>query len=172
MEQHEADQQTPQREKLWSLIKDMKFGMFTTHHENGHLHSRPMTTQNKKIDEDDTLWFFMSRSSDPVADLVAAPEVNVAYAAPDRDAYVSVSGRAAVVEDIDKKRHLWSALSQAWYAGGPEDPDLALVAVAITHAEYWDMKTNKAEQLFKIARAALTGAPPTDLVEHGRVRMS
>ena len=33
------------------------------------------------------------------------------------------------------------------------------------------MKTNKAEQLFKIARAALTGAPPIDLGEHAKVRM-
>jgi len=95
----------------------------------------------------------------------------VAYAAPDREAYVSVSGTAHVVEDASKKRLLWSALAQAWFAGGPDDPDLALVAVYITHAEYWDMKSNKAVQLFKIARAALTGAPPTDLGEHGRVRM-
>ena len=96
--------------KLWDMIKDIRFGMFTARHGNGHLHSRPMTTLNGSRDRGAVLWFFMSRSSDPVADLAAAPEVNVAYAAPDRDAYVSVSGRAAVVEDIDKKRHLWSAL--------------------------------------------------------------
>jgi general stress protein 26 len=157
--------------KLWDMIKDIKYGMFTARHGNGHLHSRPMTTLNGSRDRGAVLWFFMSRSSDPVADLVAAPEVNVAYADPGNDAYVSVSGKAGVIEDVGRKRELWSALAQAWYAGGPEDPDLALVAVAITHAEYWDMKTNKAEQLFKIARAALTGAPPTDLGEHGRVRM-
>lgn len=32
--------------KLWDMIKDIKFGMFTARHGNGHLHSRPMTTQN------------------------------------------------------------------------------------------------------------------------------
>lgn len=157
--------------KLWDMIKDIRFGMFTARHGNGHLRSRPMTTQNGSRDRGAVLWFFMSRSSDPVADLQAEPDVNVAYAAPDREAYVSVSGTARVVEDTSKKRQLWSALAQAWFAGGPDDPDLALVAVYITHAEYWDMKSNKAVQLFKIARAALTGAPPTDLGEHGRVRM-
>ena len=157
--------------KLWDMIKDIRFGMFTARHGNGHLHSRPMTTQNSSRDRGAVLWFFMSRGSDPVADLLADPEVNVAYAAPDREAYVSVSGTARVVEDASKKRLLWSALAQAWFAGGPDDPDLALVAVYITHAEYWDMKTNKAVQIFKIARAALTGAPPTDMGEHGRVRM-
>src|SRR5690349_2215531 len=59
------------REKLWELIKDTKFAMFTTRHSNGHLHSRPMTTQNKKVDEDSSLWFFMSRSGDPVEDIAA-----------------------------------------------------------------------------------------------------
>ncbi|OFX03753.1 MAG: general stress protein [Alphaproteobacteria bacterium RIFCSPHIGHO2_12_FULL_66_14] len=157
--------------KLWTMIKDIRYGMFTARHGNGHLRSRPMTTQNGSRDRGAVLWFFMSRSSDSVADLLAAPEVNVAYADPGNDAYVSVSGKAGVIEDVGKKRELWSPLSQAWFAGGPVDPDLALVAVAITHAEYWDMESNKAVQLFKIARAAVTGAPPTDLGEHGKVRM-
>ncbi|MDI1288103.1 MAG: pyridoxamine 5'-phosphate oxidase family protein [Reyranella sp.] len=157
--------------KLWDMIKDIKFGMFTARHGNGHLHSRPMTTQNGKHDRGAMLWFFMSRKSHSVADLVASPEVNVAYADPSHDAYVSVSGSARVVEDIAKKKELWSAMAQAWFAGGPDDPDLALVAVTITHADYWDMKANKAVQLFKIARAAVTGAPPTDIGEHGKVRM-
>ena len=52
-----------QREHLWALIKDIRFGMFTSRHGNGHLHSRPMTTQNRAIDEDTSLWFFMSRNT-------------------------------------------------------------------------------------------------------------
>ena len=52
---------------------------------NGHLHSRPMTTQNSKVDEDDSLWFFMSKKGDPVADFEADPTVNVAYANPSKD---------------------------------------------------------------------------------------
>ena len=157
--------------KLWAMIKDIRFGMFTARHGNGQLRSRPMMTLNGNRDRGAVLWFFMSRSGDPVADLQAASDVNVAYADPGNDTYVSVAGKAGVVEDVGRKRELWSALAQAWFPGGPEDPDLALVAVAVADAEYWDMKTNKAEQLFKIARAAVTGAPPTDLVEHGRVRM-
>lgn len=41
----------------------------------------------------------------------------------------------------------------------------------IAHADYWDVKTNKAVQLFKMAKGALTGTPPTDMGEHGKVRM-
>lgn len=91
-----SHQDTSSRELLWDLIKDIKFGMFTTRHGNGHLHSRPMATQNKGVDEDSSLWFFMSRSGSPLADLITEPSVNVAYADPGKDSYVSVSGTARV----------------------------------------------------------------------------
>lgn len=162
---------TESRDKLWSLIKDTKFAMFTTRHSNGHLHSRPMTTQNKSVDQDSSLWFFMSRSGDPVEDITAEPIVNVAYANPSDDSYVSVSGTARVVENMAKKEQLWGKLNEAWFPGGVTDPDLALVQVEITHANYWDVKSSKLVQLFAMAKAAVTGRPPRDIGEHGEVRM-
>lgn len=159
------------REKLWDMIKDIKFAMFTTRHGNGHLHSRPMTTQNRKIDEDSSLWFFMSKSGDVVRDIGSEPTVNVVYADTDADDYVSVSGQARVVEDRAKKQQLWSKMTEAWFPKGIDDPDLALVQVSITHADYWEAKDSKVTQLFKMAKAAVTGNPPTDMGEHGRVNM-
>ena len=160
-----------QRELLWDLIKDTRFAMFTTRHANGHLHSRPMTTQNSKVDEDDSLWFFMSRSGDPVADIGADPTVNVAYANPGKDSYVSVSGSAEIVDDADRKKRLWNKMNDAWFPGGPTDPDVALVRVRITHANYWDVKESKVVQFWEMAKAAVTGKPPRDLGDHGKVRM-
>jgi general stress protein 26 len=159
------------RTQLWDLIKDIKFAMFTTRHSNGHLHSRPMTTQNSKLDEDSNLWFFMSRSGDPVADLIADETVNVAYADTSADSYVSVSGTASVVDDMAKKQQLWSKLNEAWFPKGAADPDLALVRVRITHADWWDVKQSKLVQLYHMAKAAITGKPPTDMGEHAEVRM-
>jgi general stress protein 26 len=160
-----------QRTLLWKLIKNIKFAMFTTRHGNGHLHARPMTTQNKELGADESLWFFMSKSGDPVGDLKADPVVNVVYADPSEDTYVSVSGTAAMIEDAAKKEQLWSKLAEAWFPGGPNDPDLALVQVQIVHANYWDVKESKLVQLYEMAKAAVTGKPPTDLGEHGEVRM-
>lgn len=161
-----------QREHLWSMIKDLKFAMFTTRHPtNGHLHARPMTTQNKKLDEDDRLWFFMSRKSDSVDDLAAEPNVNISYADSGKDSYVSVAGTASVSSDKVKARALWNKMTEAWFPGGVDDPDLALVEVVITHAHYWDVKENKLTQLFKMAKAAVTGKPPSGMGESGEVRM-
>ena len=162
---------TQQRELLWKMIKGIKFAMFTTRHGNGHLHSRPMTTQNKSLDLDESLWFFMSKRSDPVDDLKKDPVVNLVYADPSEDTYVSVSGTAAQIEDQAKKEQLWSKMAEAWFPGGPTDPDLALIQVQIVHANYWDVKESKIVQLYEMAKAVITGKPPTDMGEHGEVRM-
>jgi general stress protein 26 len=159
------------RDRLWELIKGTRFSMFTARHGNGHLHARPMTMQNAGVDEDSSLWYFMSLGSEPVADLAKDPEVNVTFVDVSKDTYVSVSGRAAVVNDLAKKQQLWSKMAEAWFTGGPEDPDLALVQVHITHADYWDVKESKLVQLFKMAKAVVTGTPPTDLGEHAQIRM-
>lgn len=160
------------RSTLWDLIRDIRFAMFTTRHGNGHLHSRPMTTQNSSLDEDSNLWFFMSRRGDALADLMDEPAVNVSYADPGKDRYVSVSGQALVVEDPAKQQQLWSSAAQAWFPGGAGDPDLALVRVKIAHANYWDVKQSKIVQLYQMAKAAITGKPPTELGEQAEIRMN
>jgi general stress protein 26 len=160
-----------ERELLWKLIKDIRFAMFTTRHDDGHLHSRPMTTQNPSLDADESLWFFMSKKGDPVEELKTDPIVNLVYADPHKDTYVSISGTAAMIEDAAKKEQLWTKLAAAWFPGGPGDPDLALVQVRIDHAHYWDVKESKLVQLYAMAKAAVTRKPPVDLGEHGEVRL-
>ena len=132
----------PSRHAMWNDIKDCKFAMFTTRHANGHLHSRPMTMQNTTLDADDSLWFFMSRMSDPVAELAAEPSVNVAYSPPGDSRWISVTGTALLVESGDKAKSLWSRSADAWFSGGPTDPDLAVVQVRIVHVNEWEAGAN------------------------------
>ena len=70
-----AHAHTDSRAKLWGLIKDIRFAMFTTRHSNGHLHSRPMTTQNSHLDEDRNLWFFMSRKGKALGGTIKATQL-------------------------------------------------------------------------------------------------
>jgi general stress protein 26 len=58
----------------------------------------------------------------PVEELKADPVVNLVYADPHKDTYVSVSGTAAMIEDAAKKEQLWSKLAAAWFPGGPATP--------------------------------------------------
>lgn len=140
--------------KFWDLIKDIRIGMFTAFSRDGCLRSRPMTTQNRADDRHNKLWFFMSRNRAPALDVLRDPNVNVAYADPGSGAYISVAGRAALFDDVQTKKDLWSTATQAWLPGGPGDPEVVLVAVTIDHVEYWTVRNNKMVQL----------------VEHGEVR--
>jgi general stress protein 26 len=148
---------------LRKLITDIKFAMLTTRNSDGSLVSRPMTTQAVTENDQDALWFFLSKSGGVVTDMTSDQHVGLTYADPDNDTYVSVSGRAVLVEDLHHKQALWSKINQAWFPNGPNDPDVGLLRVDIVRAHYWDVKKNKLMQLFDIAKASLSGTPPKNI---------
>ena len=164
------DDKSTDQLKLWDMIKEIKFGMFTHRHASGRLHSVPLTTQNRSLDEASTLYFFVSRKSELAEHIEQDIHVNVTYTDASKDRYVSVSGEALIVEDQPKKDDLFSTMSKAWFPGGAKDPDLALLKVNISHAEYWDVKESKMVQVAKMVTAAIAGTRPS-LGEHKEVRM-
>jgi general stress protein 26 len=157
-------------DRLWEMIKDIRFGMLTHRHPEGGLHAHPLTTQNKGLGEKAILYFFVSRRTELGRRLLTDGNVNVSYADPHKDLYVSISGHATVSEDADAKQRLFSPMAKAWFPGGAADPDLELVEVHIGHAEYWDVKESKPTQLFKMAAAAVTGERPR-MGEHREVSL-
>ncbi len=154
--------------ELAAKIESVRFAMFTTIDEHGHLVSRPMT--NQAMDEDGNLWFFTSSNTDLWENIAVRPQVNVAFSEPENHLYVSVSAAAERVVDRSKITQLWNAAVQAWYPHGPDDPHVMLIKVVPHAAEYWDSNGNAMVQLFKMAKAVLTGTTP-DGGEHGKIRM-
>lgn len=158
------------RRHFWKLVRGARFGMFITQVEGG-LRSRPLTTQNGKDDEGSTLLYFVAAGSDVVAEVSARPVAAVAYANTDDDHYVSVSGRADVVQDTELATRLWTPMAQAWFAGGAQDANLRILRLQVDAAEYWDVKSSKMVQLLRMAVAAVGGTPPNDMGEHAEVRL-
>jgi general stress protein 26 len=157
---------------LWDLIKGIRFGMLTHRHHDGMLYSHPLTTQNKSLDQGLVLYFFIFEKSELASSLRQDGNVNVSYASPNDDRYVSIVGKASVVHDPVKVEQLWSSAAQDWFPDGPTDPDLALLAVEISHAEYWDDEESRMKQLFKMAKAVLTGEQRPHLSGHKEVNMT
>jgi general stress protein 26 len=157
-------------EVLWDLIKDTRFCMLSHRHADGSLHSHPLTTQNKALDEGTSLYFFVSRQSEVGQRLRQDGNVNLSYANPKDDTWVSVSGTARVVEDPQKQKDLFGVIDKAWF-DGPQDPNLELVEVRIEEAEYWNVKENKLLQLLKMGKAAATGTRP-QMGEHAELHFS
>jgi len=160
---------TNQRQVLWDLLKDTRFCMLAHRHADGTLHSHPLTTQNKTLEEDGCLYFFVARSSEVGQRLQQDGNVNLAYANPGKDTWVSVTGTARVLDDLAKKKELFNPIAKAWFPDGPEDPGMELVEVRIDQAEYWNVKENKLLQLLKMGTAAVTGNRPRKMGEHGEV---
>lgn len=167
MSADKSDQDT-----LWDLIKGIKFGMLTHRHRDGAMHGHPMTTQNQSIDHGKTLYFFLSEKSGIPGRLREDSSVNIAYADPGADTYISVSGTAKISDDQATKERLWTSMAQAWFPGGVNDPDVALLMVEISEAEYWNVKDSKVTQLFKMATSAMSGQTPQHMGDHKKVNVS
>ena len=141
--------------KLAELIKDIRVAMLTTAMPDGTLRSRPMAAQSHKFDG--TLWFFCDAESAKVYEVRQNQHVNVSFADPGHERYVSVSGLASVVRGNQKARELWTVFHKAYFPNGPEDPNLALLKVDVARAEYWDAPARTMTHIIGLAKALVTG---------------
>jgi general stress protein 26 len=146
--------------KLAVALKDIKFTMFTTIGEDGNLYSRPMATL--EIDErkfNGRLWFFTDIKSPKVFNIQSNQHINLAYAKPDEQKYISVAGNARIINDRQKMKELWTPAMKAWFPEGVDDPNIALLCVEVDSAELWDSPPSKVVQLAGMAKAIATGRP-------------
>jgi len=153
--------------KLNNLIKDVEIAMLTTM-DGSTLRSRPMQTQEAEFDG--SLWFFTSTDTHKTDEIEKDNRVNVAYASPADNTYVSVSGTASLVKDKEKIEELWNPILKAWFPKGLEDPTLILLKVSVEQAEYWDSSSSTVVQVVGFVKALVTGER-ADGGDHGKVNL-
>lgn len=141
--------------KLAELIEDIQFAMLTTVHEDGSLRARPMAVPKNEFDGE--LWFFTKKDSPKVDEIEHEHQVNVSFARPDKQHYISMSGTATVSRDRQKMEELWNPAYTAWFPEGLDDPQICLLNVKISQAEYWDSSNSVVVHLIGLAKAAITG---------------
>lgn len=156
MNEQPQTQPTEGADKLAELISDIKVAMMTTVDRQGHLRSRPMATIARPYDG--KLWFFTHINTAKVDEIENDERVNLSYAKPEANSYVSVSGTARLVRDEQTKKDLWKPEFLAWAPKGPEDANLGLIHVLVDEAEYWDAPSGAMVNLIKMAKN-LTGQP-------------
>jgi general stress protein 26 len=151
--------------RLWTLIADMEVAMMTTE-DAGILRSRPMAAVDR--DSAGALWFFTRASSHKVAELGGDERVNLSYADPIRDTYVSMSGKASLVRDADEIVRRWDDRLLTWFPNGRDDPDTALLRVRVERGEYWDAAAFAMRHLHDAVTEAL-GVDPAGGVAHAQL---
>jgi general stress protein 26 len=159
--------ENPDIAHLAELIEGIPYVSFTSVRGDGSLHSRPMAVQEQ--DFDGSLWFFTGQDSAKVDEIGADAHVSVAFADPGRNKWVSIAGTARLVTDRAKIRELWSRPVEAFFPGGPDDPNVALLHVEARTAWYWDGPSSKIVRAYDFAKAILTHADANDMADSGRV---
>jgi len=122
---------------LGKLIEDIDIAMLTTVGAQGHLVSRPLSTQRSQYDGR-RVWFFTEGDSPKVSEIRRHPKVNLAYASKDKNTYVSLSGVAKVKRDQALIDRFWNDAMKAFFPKGKQDPNLVLIEVEPSTVEYWD----------------------------------
>jgi general stress protein 26 len=140
---------------LKEMIEEVRICMFTTLSDKDEFSSRPMATA--KVEDDGSIWFFTNEYSLKTSEISKENQVTLGYSNPSSNTYVSVNGKAELVDDQSKKEAYFSAPIKAWFPDGLEDPRLILIKVEPISAEYWDSSSSKMVVAFNMLKAIVTG---------------
>lgn len=165
-------EKTERRAKVYEILKTFSTAMFVSIGPAGRPESRPM--QIARIDEEaGDIWFFTSRGG-TLAEEVKEEAVVLLVFQNENSAYLSLRGKARVVEDTARIKEYWKEPYRVWFPSGPGGPEVALVGVSPIDAEYWDNRgTNKLEYMFEAAKAYVKGERPNvgDADQHGKTNL-
>ena len=140
--------------KVAELARDIRIGMLTTMDADGTHTSRPMAQQEVEFDGD--LWLFAERDSRKVRQIRENPNVN--YSLTSHSTWISIAGKAEIVDDRDKARELWNSWVEAWMPQGPDDPNVVLIKINGESAEYWDTPGGFVASVISLVKSKTTGA--------------
>ena len=84
------------------------------------------------------------------------------FASKDHDLFASVHGRLSLDNDPDTIDELWNTFVAAWYEGGKDDPELALLRFDADRAEIWENESG----LFAGLKMLFGHDPKEDAKEH------
>lgn len=137
----------PREQKIiGQIIEDIGVCMLTSINHIGGLHSRPMYVQ--EIDEDGSLWFFVSSKSNLMEEINKIPIVNVTFSAFGKDKFLSATALACEAYDPKKMQELWTPALEVWFKDGVETKDITLLRLDLQDVDYWDSPTTS---LVKVA---------------------
>lgn len=119
------------KQDLWRKLADSPFVMVGP--ADGRTHSEPLTAQ---LDDDqvDTLFFFIGKDNR----VASGGKVMMQFVSKGHDFFACIDGDARVDNDFALIDKLWNKQVEAWFPGGKEDPNLALLRVDIDSAELWE----------------------------------
>jgi general stress protein 26 len=120
--------------KFWQALKsDMTMMIGLDGVEDGH--ARPMTAQ---LDVDRSpIWFFTAKDHVLVRRLGEGNRAIATFASKGHDIFATVHGTLTLDANLATIDKLWNRFVAAWFEGGKDDPNLALLRLDADRAEIW-----------------------------------
>jgi general stress protein 26 len=156
-------------EKIREIAKDANICMFVTKLTQLPLAGRPMATQ--EVDDEGNIWFMSDRNSNKDYDIKKDNRVQLFYSHTNNYEYLSIFGKAELVNDKKKIEELWTPMAKTWFKDGKDDPAIELIKVAPEDAYYWDTKNNKMISLIKFALGSVGITPKDDGGVEGKLTL-
>jgi general stress protein 26 len=144
-------------ERVWEIVKKTGICMMTTRFEGG-LRARPLEARPDR--DAGVIWFLTDVRGLKDDEIEANPEVCLTFVYPKEKVYLSITGEASVNRDPERAKALWNEEQQAWWPGGPEDPNVLVMRVELKRAGMWDGPASSAVAAFEFTKARLTGTKP------------
>ena len=154
---------TAAAKKVKEMLSDGSIAMFCCNLDAKPFDVSPLATQG--VDEDGTVWFFSVKDSDRNGYLAKDSRVQLIYGNSGDSDYLSLYGKAEIVNDLEKVKELWSTFAKVWFQEGPTDPSLTLVRFDPSEGFYWDTKNGKMVATAKMVASLVTGKTMDDSVE-------
>jgi len=142
-------------DRAWELMKKIGFAMLVTR-DGDKLRARPMSPYLER--ENNAIYFLTDARRHKDDEIARNPNINLSFADPGGQKYVSVGGTAAVFNDRAKIRELFSTPAKAWWDSA-DDPNIRVLKISPEDAEFWDSPGTIISYV-KMAAAAVTGTRP------------
>ena len=122
------------------------------------------------VDDEGNIWFFTNEYSPKASEISVENTVSLTYSDVKAHTYLSIVAEAALVDDKVKMKELWNPFIKAFFPEGLDDPQLTLLKIVPTDAEYWDSSSSSMVVLFNMLKAALNGKQ-YDEGKHGKIEL-
>jgi general stress protein 26 len=160
------------QQNFFELLKKFDTAMLVTHSakSSGPLHGRPM--QVAETSEDGSIWFISGLDTPKIDEIEKDSELVALFQ--EARHYLSVSGRAELHRDRARIHKVWKEAYRVWF-NGKDDPNIVLIRLNPTSAEYWDNTGPKGLTfILKAAAAYVTGSEirgSGDVNQHAKVSL-
>jgi general stress protein 26 len=122
------------KDQFWKALKsDMTMMIGLDGVEDGH--ARPMTAQIEG--EGGPIWFFAAKDNALVQMIGERDRAIATFTSKGHDLFATVHGRLSLDTNRAVVDRLWNRYVAAWYPGGKDDPNLALLRLDPDSAEIW-----------------------------------